>query len=224
MDIEKAMVCSASKKKQGELTNLQKCWTIFNERFEVVPFLIKENKESLPFIYNWAISKALEEDVDALLLIHDDVILECDPLPKLERLFDQFDLVGVAGASQIEIKSPALWHLMGGYNSTNLHGAVAHGNADRKYMTSFGVYPHRAILIDGVFMALNRKVMNKMRFDEDNPAPFDFYDLNFSMDCHKAGLKVGVGDVLITHESPGLTEFTEDWKKGEKYFISKYGH
>jgi hypothetical protein len=37
------------------------------------------------------------------------------------------------------------------------------------------------------------------------------------------GLKIGVGDVMITHESHGLREFTEDWKAGESYYIQTYG-
>jgi len=225
MDIKKVVIASASTQKEGGYTTLQRCWTIFSGKYDIVPFLVKENKESLSMVYNWAITRALEEDADALILVHDDVILEHDPIPKLEKLFDQFDLVGVAGTSKIELKSPALWHLMGGgFGSGNLHGAVAHGTKDKKHMTSFGVYPHQCILIDGVFMAMNKKVMEKMRFDEYNPAKYHFYDCLFSCDCHKAGFKVGVGDIMITHESPGLREFTEDWKAGEKYFISKYAY
>jgi hypothetical protein len=43
------------------------------------------------------------------------------------------------------------------------------------------------------------------------------------LDSHNKGLKIGVGDVMITHESHGLREFTDDWKAGEKYTIEKYG-
>jgi len=42
------------------------------------------------------------------------------------------------------------------------------------------------------------------------------------MNTHLAGLKVGVGDILITHESHGLREWSEDWKKGERWFLNKY--
>jgi hypothetical protein len=42
------------------------------------------------------------------------------------------------------------------------------------------------------------------------------------VDFHLQGGRVGVGDILITHESPGLREFTDEWREGEKYFISKY--
>jgi GT2 family glycosyltransferase len=181
------------------------------------------NSEGLPKAYNKAIDKALEEDWDALVLAHDDIWLEYDPTPKLIKLFEKYDLIGVAGTSQINLKSPALWHIMGGgFGGGNLHGAVAHGNETIKNMTNFGPYPHRVVMLDGVFMAMNRKVIETARFDITNPAKAHFYDLDFSLNCHKMGHKVGVGDIYINHESPGLKEFTDEWKAAEKWFLNKY--
>jgi hypothetical protein len=182
------------------------------------------NRQGLAKVYNEFLDLAIKENFEYVMFIHDDVHLEHDPRPKLEKLFKEFDIVGVAGCSKAEIKSPALWHLMGGgFGGGFLHGAVAHGNTDRKHMTSFGVYPKRVVMIDGVFMALNRKAIETVRFDEDCPSKFHFYDILMCLDSHNKGLKIGVGDVIITHESPGLREFTEDWKAGEKYMINKYG-
>jgi len=90
-------------------------------------------------------------------------------------------------------------------------------------MTSFGAYPHRVVMIDGVFMAFNRKAIETVRFDEDCPSGFHFYDCCYCARALEKGLKIGVGDVMITHESPGLREFTEDWKAGESYYIQTYG-
>lgn len=183
------------------------------------------NKKPLYELYNVQIDKAISEGRDCLVLVHDDVILEEDPIPKLEKLFDVFDVVGVAGTSAATIKSPALWHLMGGgFNNNNLHGCVQHLHNGHKYPTDFGPHPHRVTLIDGVFIAINLKTIGNVRFDEDNPSKFHFYDLNFSMDCVMRKLKVGVGDILITHASPGLREFTDEWKKGETYFLDKYSN
>lgn len=183
------------------------------------------NTQGLPKVYNECLDLAIKEKFDYVMFIHDDVHLEHDPRPKLENLFQEYDIVGVAGCSKAEIKSPALWHLMGGgFGGGNLHGAVAHGNADRKHMTSFGAYPQRVVMIDGVFMAFNRKAIETVRFDEDCPSGFHFYDLNLCARALEKGLKIGVGDVMITHESSGLREFTEDWKAGESYYLSKYGN
>lgn len=178
------------------------------------------NRQGLPKVYNEYLDFAIREKFDYVMFIHDDVHLEHDPRQKLEKLFQEFDIVGVAGCSKAEIKSPALWHLMG---QGHLHGAVAHMHENKKYMTSFGAYPQRVVMIDGVFMAFNRKAIETVRFDEDCPSGFHFYDLCMVASSLEKGLKIGVGDVMITHESPGLREFTEDWKNGESFYLSKYG-
>lgn len=181
---------------------------------------IFNNRRGLAKVYNECLDLAIKEKFDYVMFIHDDVHLEHDPRPKLEKLFQQYDIVGVAGCSKAEIKSPALWHIMG---QGHLHGAVAHGNADRKNMTSFGAYPHRVVMIDGVFMAFNRKAIETVRFDEECPSKWHYYDILACHDGLNKGLKIGVGGVMITHESPGLQEFTDDWKAGEKYYLEKYG-
>jgi hypothetical protein len=51
----------------------------------------------------------------------------------------------------------------GGFGSPNLHGAVAHlDSKGKKRMTPFGSYPNRAIIIDGVFMAIKRKYFKRL--------------------------------------------------------------
>ena len=192
------------------------------------------NERALPVVYNEAIQRAINDDADWLVMVHDDVILEEDPIPKLEALADQYDVIGVAGTSRIELKQPALWHLMGGgFNGGYLHGCVQHLKYMRyefspmqgyyiKPKSEFGTYPHRVVMIDGVFMAINRKAMKVLRLDESNPAKFHFYDLDLSLEANAQGLKVGVGDMVITHESLGLMEFTPEWLLGQEWFLNKY--
>ena len=186
-------------------------------------FIKENNKKSLHKIYNEAIDFALQENVEHLVLVHDDVILENFSEQRLERLFKKFDIVGCAGTTEVKLQTPALWHIMGGgFGSGNLFGAVAHGTQDDKHMTSFGSYPKRVVLLDGVFLAIKKKVFEQTRFDEDCPAKWHFYDLDYTMQCHKAGFKLGVGDILITHNSPGLTSFTEEFNKGQEWFLQKW--
>lgn len=221
MLIENARIVSATQKKLMSDTTLIKSYIKLPVEVDISMFI--DNTKSLSSVYNMAISNALKDDVDCLILVHDDVILEEDPIKKLEKLFDNYDLVGVAGTSKIELKSPALWHIMGGgFHGGNLHGLVQHRNGEWCTPTYFGPFPHRVVAIDGVFMALNRKAMETIRFDEDCPSKFHFYDLDASIDFHLSGGKVGVGDILITHESPGLREFSDEWKTGERYFLNKY--
>ena len=167
-------------------------------------FFKEHNKSSLQKIYNKAIDFAIKENVQYIVLVHDDIILE------------NF-------SHEVKLQQPALWHLMGGgVNGNNLHGAVAHLHGNKKAMTSFGPYPHRAVLLDGVFLAIKREVFKKVRFDEDCPSKWHFYDIDYTLASHKAGFKNGVSDIYVTHASPGLTEFTDEFKQGEKWFLNKW--
>lgn len=183
---------------------------------------VLNNTTSLSTVYNSFIDNALKEDIDWIILVHNDVEIEVDNV--CERILQTgYDVVGVAGATQVKLQSPALWHLMGGgFCGRNLRGAVAHGNKKQLQMTSFGPYPSRCVMIDGVFMAISRPVFENIRFDETNPAKFHFYDLSYSLECNNNKYKVGVGNIPIIHESKGLKEFTYEWKAGEKWFLEKY--
>lgn len=187
-------------------------------------FIFKENNtEPLSKIYNKAIDFAIEENFDVIVLCHDDVIIESDLTYKLESAIEKFDIIGVAGTTECKLEEPALWHIMGGgFGGGKLHGAVAHGSDNQKSMTSFGPYPKRVLLLDGVFLAIKRNVFEKVRFDETNPAGFHFYDLDYSLSCHKEGFKLGVSDIMITHASPGLREFNSEFNKGQKWFLEKW--
>ena len=183
----------------------------------------ENNTKSLAKCYNKAIDFAIKENIDNLILVHDDIILENYSQEKLNDLLQKFDVIGVAGTTQVKLQSPALWHIMGGgFGSGNLHGAVAHGDEKVKNMTAFGPYPKRVVLLDGVFLAISSKVFKKIRFDESCPAKWHFYDLDYSMQCHKEGFKLGVGDILITHQSPGLSQVTDEFTRGSEWFLKKW--
>jgi len=219
MEIKNMVICSATKQKYPKDTLLYQSFNDMSLDGEFDVNFATENTHGLPKVYNVFLDQALKDDRDCVVLVHDDVYLEHNPIPKLEKLFKEYDLVGVAGCSRAEIKSPALWHIMG---QRHLHGAVAHSHGNSKVMTSFGVYPQRVVMIDGVFMAFNRKAIEQLRFDENCPSGFHFYDLNICQKALELGLKIGVGGIMITHASPGLTEFTEDWRKGEEYYLGLY--
>jgi len=211
-------ICSATKGKKEDTL----LWQTKDEDTEV--FFREDNTDSLHKVYNKAIDFAIQENFDHIVLCHDDIILENFDYEKLKKHFEEYDVLGVAGASQIKIQEPALWHLMGGgFGGGHLHGAVAHlGSKGDKTMTAFGTYPHPAVIMDGVFLAISRKVFKKIRFDESCPAGFHFYDLAYTLDASLSGFKCGVIDAYITHASPGLQSFTDDWNSGQDWFLEKY--
>lgn len=230
----KLVIFCATQKKHKEDTTLWKSLVDLGLEKKIETHFYTENKKSLAKIYNSAISMvSFDEKCDGIIFVHDDVCLEHDPRNNLFKLFNEFDVVGVAGCSRAEIKFPALWHLMGGgFGSGNLHGMVQHIQTHyppnhvpitHKAPTYFGPCPHKVVMIDGVFMALNRKAINSgVMFDENCPSDFHFYDLLFCKKALEKDLKIGVGDIIITHESPGLRNFTDEWKSGNDYYLKQY--
>lgn len=184
-----------------------------------------KNTEGLAKIYNKAI-KDPENYNKILLFVHDDCVIEDAFLvEKLNEALEQFDIIGLAGMkAPINLKPPCLWHLMG--DRTNGSGSVGHFDKEgvTRWMTTFGPAPQRVILLDGVFIAINtKKIFDKqLFFDEQNPAKFHFYDLNLSLDANKRGLKLSTWPIWVTHRSHGLEKPTEDWLKGQDYFLQKY--
>jgi GT2 family glycosyltransferase len=90
------------------------------------------------------------------------------------------------------------------------------------YVTSFGPTPSRVAIIDGVFMAINlEKIASAgVRFDEQ--FKFHHYDIDFSLQCNKNSLKIGVWPILINHQSPGLKGFDDSWNSSNEKFINKW--
>lgn len=183
------------------------------------------NKNSLASVYNKHIT---EENRDKILIfVHDDCVIEDSFLvEKVNNALETFDVIGLAGMkSPITVKEPCLWHLLG--ERQNMSGAVAHftGNDDiERFMTSFGVTPARVILLDGVFLAINTsKVLDaRLTFDENNPARFHFYDLDFSLTANSLKLKLGTYPIFCTHVSHGLTTPDSEFYEGQKWFLNKW--
>ena len=64
---------------------------------------LSNNKDSLQKVYNKAIDFAIQEDVQKLVLVHDDVILENYSDSKLDSLFEKFDVIGCAGTTEVKL-------------------------------------------------------------------------------------------------------------------------
>jgi hypothetical protein len=195
-----------------------------------IAYIHENNKDPLPQVYNKAMDFAKENDIEYLILLHDDITLESfDICDRVRKSLDLFDVIGVAGCTKAKIKKPTLWHLMSREFKGNCNkGAVSHpvitedGDSE-KLVTCFGSFPHRVLLLDGVFLAMSKKVFSSVRFDESNPAGFHHYDLDFSLACNKAKFKLGVCDIMITHASPGLKSLEDkEWNKGQDWFLNKW--
>lgn len=188
------------------------------------------NKEPLSKFYNYVIDSTRS---DYLIFCHDDVSI--DDHNYLHKIVEaigpesQYSICGVAGMTKARIVEKNLWHLMSlsGKPFDGASGAVAHytGKDDVEcFMTNFGTTPARVTLLDGVFIAVNVKEIREagLRFDEECPSKWNFYDLLFCLEANKLGLKMTTWPIWITHKSHGLTSFeAEDWTKGNEYLINE---
>jgi hypothetical protein len=172
-------------------------------------------------------NKCLDEyggKCDYMILVHDDVdFINMDLDYQIEEGMKKYDVLGIAGCIDPEIKEHNLWHIMADKNK--LRGFAGHPFSENKnefYVTSFGPCPSRVVMIDGVVMILNcRRVLDsKTRFDENYK--FHHYDLDFSLQCNLNKLKIGIWPILINHSSPGLMDMGGSWKESNEYFKNKW--
>lgn len=191
--------------------------------YDDIPVHYEENNtKSLQICYNKFLHDARRHKIDIAVFVHDDVFINCkDLLDRLERSVKSYTVFGLAGATTCNLNNQCLWHLMA--RREDLRGCVAHGTKDQYSYTSFGPIPSRCILIDGVFIGINIKNLpDKVKFDETYPSKFHYYDLDFSLECNKNKVKVGVVDIPIIHSSPGLTNPNKEFFAGQEYFKVKW--
>lgn len=217
----KIVVCSITRKEKAQDTVLYKSLKSQNINID---YYIEHNNTSkgLGKFYNECLE--LYKNKDCIVFVHDDVdIINTDLEHQLAKAFKRFDIVGVAGCVNPSIIEKNLWHWMGS-KKENLRGVAGHpyDNSGDFFVTSFGPTPSRAVIIDGVFMALNMEQINKTNVKFDENFMFHHYDIDFSLTCNENKLKIGVWPILINHQSPGLKSFDSSFEKSNTYFINKW--
>lgn len=179
-----------------------------------------ENKEGLPKIYNKFITNEYKNK--KIVFIHDDVVIEdVFLLEKLKIAFEKYDIVGLAGSKQCNLQSEMMaWHLMAPKDS--FVGEAGHAKDGLYWTTSFGPTPSRALIIDGLFIAVNvdKMLETNTKFDED----FDFhhYDISFCLIANKNKVKIGVYPIRVVHFGLGDSMNSNEWMKSSLKFKQKY--
>lgn len=184
-------------------------------------YLACNNSTPLTALYNHAI---LQSEKEYIVLVHDDVVIsDLFWLEKLEEGFKDYDILGLAGAGAVEIKSPAMWHLMS--DPKTWSGFVNHyvrGNPSKSFATNFGASPMRCLIMDGLFLAVKKSRLLEKGVLFDPVFKFHHYDIDFCLQANKAGLKMTTIPLHVTHVSGGESALTEEWKDSEKLFLQKY--
>jgi GT2 family glycosyltransferase len=167
--------------------------------------------------YNRAVQRSRGQIV---VFSHDDVEVISPDLPqRIAAHLANFDLIGVAGTDYLV---DPRWQQAG---PPHIFGQVAHPWHDGKIIVNiFGA--HRPVIgniqaLDGLFMAARRSVVSRFAFDAINFDGFHCYDVDFSMQVSRAGLRVGVvNDINLVHDSVG--NYDAVWRTFGERFARKW--
>jgi len=184
---------------------------------EVIPF--ENNGEfSLTEVYNKILKQSSN---DIVVLMHDDVYFDSKNWgQKILNHFkrnSEYGILGLAGATNMP-KSGRWWD-----DFSKMKGIVNHEHGGKKweskYSPSKGNELDDVVLVDGLFIVVNKKNIKEI-FNEEIGG-FHFYDVDFSFRNFIKDVKIGVMyDVRVTHKSIGQTNF--QWEKNREIFAEKY--
>jgi glycosyltransferase involved in cell wall biosynthesis len=178
---------------------------------------VNNGEKSLSEVYNEILNESLN---DIIVLCHDDIYFDTSSwYHKIMKHFEknEYGILGMAGTTSIP-KSGMWWE-----DRKKMVGIVNHENEGKKweskYSESLGNSVLETVIIDGLFMAIDRRKI-KNKFNE-NFKGFHFYDIPFCFENHLSGVKIGViTNIRITHKSIGVTN--EQWEENRKLFELKY--
>ena len=195
----------------------------FYESMDMDGVIKTNNTENISKHYNKVLKMGVDEKYDCVILMHDDVSVEDGFLVnKLHKGFKDYDIIGLAGAKNIQMKEPALWHLMCGMEAWS--GIVAHPEgATQVKSTYFGPTPSRCLVLDGLFLAIKvTSITDDIRFDENIPGIAHHYDIDFCLQANKHKLKLTTWPIWAVHQSCGLSNFDGQFINSQKYFLNKW--
>lgn len=179
-----------------------------------------ENKEGLPKIYN---SFLTEENKDFIIIfVHHDVLIE-DLFfeEKLAIALEKYDIVGLAGSKKCNLNSSmTAWHLM--CSKEDMLGEVTHCKDKTYWTTVFGPTDSRALILDGLFIAVkvSRLLETNTKFDEN--FGFHHYDISFCLRANANKLKMGVYPIKVTHHGLGDSMLSQAWQESSQKFKKLY--
>ena len=221
----KTVIVSATRESSKYKTDLNKSLKALDMN-NVDVIIHTDNKQSLSMVYNKYMCEEYYDKYQCILFVHDDVYIDDTKVfIKIKTQFNRgFSVVGLAGSSTVNIKEPALWHIMSDQKSWS--GAVAHpytNDRSQLYITSFGPTPKRCIIMDGLFLAVNTKLTRPVNVQFDTQFDFHHYDLDFCLQCNENKLKLTTAAINVIHDSPGLLSVDDPmFQRSQNRFINKY--
>ncbi|QDC44351.1 O-linked N-acetylglucosamine transferase family protein [Methylophilus medardicus] len=189
----------------------------------LLPVVAYENSRGLSEVFNEAIAAAPDQAL--LVLIHDDVWLDENTfVQSIQQGLTHFDVIGIAGNARVQAGQTGwcftdlnfTWD-----DAKYLRGTVAHGQHAFGPASSYGDAAGECQLMDGVFLAAHKQTLLQSGVRFDQQFEFHFYDLDFCRSATKAGLRLGVWPVRMTHQSGGAFG-TARWRETYLRYRNKW--
>jgi len=145
---------------------------------------------------------------------------EWGPGPSIEKAFEDYDILGIAGEIGEAGEVPRSIHPTVAWNS----GICKHTH--RHHVDYFGPTPSQCVMMDGCFLVININKIGSCRFDEEMPANgMHKGDVDFTANAtFRHGLKCATWPIWVRHDSEGVGS-AESWNAHElckEYFIKKW--
>lgn len=208
------VVCSTRKINQLYVDHVKK---FFSHPKNQYIFIENDNSKSLVQVYNDGLSRSIN---DIVVFIHDDLEFETKNLtPKILKLFNlnpEYGIIGLAGTDNLV--SGQWWQ-----DRDSMMGQVGHINGNKRYISkyseSFGDNLKEVVVIDGLFVMVNKQRI-KHNFNTEFEG-FHFYDLPICLLNFLEGVKIGVTTkIKLYHKSIG--EVDKKWYKNKLLFEALY--
>ncbi len=157
--------------------------------------LTARHATSITSAYNSFIDEAgAMSDVEALVLLHDDVMIrDRNFAPRVRRLLKDptVGVIGVVGGSGL--RDMSFWE-----------GRSTKGRVwDGARFLDFGPPRGDVDVVDGLLMVLSPAAIDTVRFDETTFDGFHGYDADYCLSCRQRELRVVVEPFVLYHRSTG---------------------
>ncbi len=211
-----SIVFSTRRIDQSFISHIEK--TCLHKGVEVLAY--ENNGEySLTQIYNRGLREA---NSNIIVFCHDDILFETKNWgEKLLKHFEKNPDYGILGVAGTDHMIDGRWWTI----KNAMHGTVKHTDGVKtwvnKYSESYGNQLKEMIVVDGLFIAVDRTKIKKT-FNEVFDG-FHFYDIPFCFENHISGVKVGlISNINILHKSVGQTN--DKWEINKGKFENMYSN
>ena len=190
--------------------------------------VVLTNKNSIFSAFKDAVEKEKIGPNDYVIFCHDDIKILTDPEVFNEVISHELEkketgFLGVAG-TQLLNQTAVWWDGLTRVPKAPLTGYVFHGNDIHNMTSTFYGPPGRAVVMDGLFLAVKGKVLNTIQLKKPSffEGDWDFYDIFYTIQTHLKGLHNKVIPISILHESFGDLAGRDSWTKNREAFLHKF--